>query len=215
MNEINYSLIVFAALVAVSSPGPATLAIAGISMNNGRICGCALASGILTGSLFWSCLAAFGLGALMLTNAWVMEVMRYTGAAYLLYLAYKSARTVFKPHASTTRAQQSSDATKDISLSGAYLRGLLIHLTNPKAILFFGSLYSVGIPGDANIGMLVRVILTVGCVSALVFFGYAVGFSNARVRKFYLRSARVFNTAFALFFGVAGFRLLVSKMHFS
>jgi len=54
MEEINYSLIVVSAIAAIASPGPATLAIAGTSMNHGRRFGGYLAAGVLTGSLFWS-----------------------------------------------------------------------------------------------------------------------------------------------------------------
>ena len=97
MAEINLPLILVAAFIAVASPGPATLVIANTSMNSGRRYGLALASGITTGSLVWSISAAFGLGALMLANAWAFEIVRYFGACYLLYLAYKSVRSALSP----------------------------------------------------------------------------------------------------------------------
>ncbi len=53
------------------------------------------------GSLIWSISAALGLGAIMLANAWVFEIIRYFGAAYLMYLAYKSARSAFSSKAMT------------------------------------------------------------------------------------------------------------------
>ena len=90
MQEIHYVMILIGAFVAMASPGPATLAIASTSMTQGRIKGLALASGILTGSLFWSCSAAFGLGAVLYANVWLFESLRYVGAVYLLFLAYKS-----------------------------------------------------------------------------------------------------------------------------
>ena len=73
--DINLPLILLAALVASASPGPATLAIAGTSMGSGRASGLSLASGITTGSLMWSVSAALGLGAVMLANAWMFEVV--------------------------------------------------------------------------------------------------------------------------------------------
>ena len=97
MEEINYLLIAIAALVSIASPGPATLAIMGMSMKQGRKYGLVLALGILTGSLFWSTAAAFGLGAIMQANAWVFEVLRYTGAMYLIYLSYRSLRSAMTP----------------------------------------------------------------------------------------------------------------------
>lgn len=67
--DVNLSLILMAAFIAMLSPGPATLAIAGTAMSYGRRSALALALGISYGSLIWSVAAAFGLGALMLAHA--------------------------------------------------------------------------------------------------------------------------------------------------
>src|SRR3546814_8987232 len=74
----------------------------------------------------------------MLANAWAFEALRYAGAAYLLFLAFKSARAALTAGAPALRHVATS------TLRSAYRRGLVLHLTNPKAILFFGSLYAVG-----------------------------------------------------------------------
>lgn len=144
MTETHYFLIVVAALISIASPGPATLAIADASMSKGRSTGLALASGVLTGSLFWSISAAFGLAALMYANVWLVEFFRYLGSAYLLFLAFKSLRSAF-------RSENAQAATVTVfGLRSAYLKGLLLHLTNPKAILFFSALYSIGVPVGAS-----------------------------------------------------------------
>ncbi|WP_272926802.1 LysE family translocator [Photobacterium halotolerans] len=93
---------------------------------------------------------------------------------------------------------------------GNYLKGLLIHLTNPKAVLFFGALYSMGVPAAAGPADLISVILVVGLVSASVFLGYAALFSRSWIRQLYLRSKRGFESLFALFFGAASLKLLFS-----
>src|SRR3546814_15687490 len=59
------------------------------------------------------------------------------------------------------------------TLRSAYRRGLVLHLTNPKAILFFGSLYAVGVPAGASVETLALVIAAVGLQSLLLFHGYA------------------------------------------
>jgi len=206
MEEINYLLIIASAFAAVASPGPATLAIAGTSMGYGRYIGLSLAAGVLTGSLFWSFAAAFGLAAIMHTNVWLFEILRYCGALYLLYLAFKSLRSAFS---STTLELPSNEIA---TAKGNYIKGLLIHLTNPKAILFFGALYSIGIPATAKPIELLSVILAVGSVSSLVFLGYAILFSNRLARQIYLKSKVVFESVFSLFFGVASFKLLTSEI---
>ncbi|WP_430398775.1 LysE family translocator [Ferrovibrio sp.] len=97
LDTINLPLILAAALLATGSPGPATLNIAGTAMTAGRPFALAVAGGVATGSLMWSTAAAFGLGAVMLANAWLFELLRYAGAGYLIFLAFKSARSALKP----------------------------------------------------------------------------------------------------------------------
>ncbi|GAA0359753.1 LysE family translocator [Bowmanella denitrificans] len=173
-------------------------------MKQGRRAGVCLAFGVLSGSLFWSTSAAFGLAAILHTNVWLFEVFRYCGALYLLYLAVKSLRSAFSTAPLTLPANQAMTA------KGCYLSGLLIHLTNPKAILFFAALYSIGVPPTASPLALLSVILVVGALSSLIFLGYAVLFSYSGVRRIYLKSKRVFESVFAVFFGAASLKLLIS-----
>lgn len=206
MTEINFSLVLIASFLAVASPGPATLAIAGTSMSQGRLKGAALATGISTGSLIWACLAALGLSAIMYTNIWLFEMMRYLGAGYLLYLAYKSARSVL------SKKELKIKQTTSGSLKSAYFKGVAIHLTNPKAIFFFASLYAIAIPPTAQIAdvlLLNGLILSQGF---LVFQCYALIFSIESVRDFYTRMQRTFEACFAAAFGFAGFKIMTLEL---
>jgi len=203
--DLHLPLILLAALVASASPGPATLAIAGTSMSRGRTSGLALASGITTGSLIWSVSAALGLGALMLANAWAFELIRYAGAAYLMYLAWKSARSALCAKAIKTRSLRGH--------AGAlYSKGLALHITNPKAVLFFGSLYAIGLPAEASASQLALVIGAVGLQSLIVFHGYALLFSTPSMTRAYLRLRRWFEGLFALGFGVASVKILTARL---
>lgn len=206
--DVNLPLILLAALVASISPGPATLAIAGTSMASGRTSGLALASGITTGSLMWSVAAALGLGGLMLANAWVFELIRYFGAAYLMYLAYKAARSAFSSKNLATR----SFAGGKRSL---YAKGLALHLTNPKAILFFGSLFSIGLPPGTDVANLALVIGAVGFQSFIVFHGYALLFSSKAMTRIYLKLRRGFEGVFAIGFGAASLKILTARVQSS
>lgn len=206
MTEINLPLILLAALLAGASPGPATLTIAGTSMASGRRAGLAVASGVTTGSFMWSVSAAFGLGAIMLANVWLFEIIRYAGAAYLGWLAIKSGRAAW------LGAKLKVPPVSQRPLKGHYAKGLGLHLTNPKAILFFGALYSVGVPPGTPVTGLVTVILAVGALSFTVFHGYAFIFSSAPMMRAYTRAKRIFETAFAIFFGAAALRILTARV---
>lgn len=203
--ETNLPLILLAAFVAAASPGPATLTIAGTSMNAGRKAGLPVALGIFVGSLMWSVAAALGLSTIMLAHAWIFEGIRYGGAVYLMYLAYKSARS----------ALSRKDA-KMTSMTGStkalFSKGLMLHLTNPKAVLFFGSLYSLGVPADASAARLITVIVAVGAQSFLIFHGYALLFSSKAMARLYQRLRRAFESVFAFGFAAASVKVLTAKL---
>ncbi|MCZ2721607.1 LysE family translocator [Marinomonas sp. 15G1-11] len=206
MEEINYALIMLAAFVAIASPGPSTLAISNMSMSQGRKHGVALATGTLTGSMFWSCLAALGFGTLLYANVWLLDVFRYFGACYLLYLSYKSMCSVL-----TTGSSDTVIKTKS-GIKTAYLKGLFIHLSNPKPILFFGALYSLGVPNGATSIDIIKIMLSIGSLSVTVCLGYALLFSIPKVRHLYFRSRKIFESVFSIFFAGAGMKMLMSKL---
>ena len=207
MTDVNLPLIMGASLIAMASPGPATLAIAATSMSHGRKYGMALAYGVTTGSFLWSLAAALGMGAVMAANVWLFEVMRYFGAGYLLFLALKSARSALTP----TKTTQAVIEVQDSSLGKSYLKGLAIHLTNPKAILFIGSIYALGLPADATPTDLLTVVLLLGTQSALVCQLYAWIFASRPVVSGYRKTRRALDAVFAMLFGVASIRILTSS----
>src|SRR5690606_31521662 len=98
------------------------------------------------------------------------------------------------------------------SLGQAYMEGLALHLTNPKAILFFGSLYAIGVPADASPAVLLVVIAAIGVQSALIFNGYVLLFSNPAITRVYMRLRRGFEAVFALAFGAAGIKVLTARL---
>ena len=206
IDGVNLLLIMGAGLLAGASPGPATLTIAGTSMQRGRTAGLVMAAGVTTGSLIWSVAAAFGLGAVMLANTWIFETIRYAGAAYLMYLALRSARSAFQPGT----PQLKSSAAK--SLKSIYAKGLMLHLTNPKAVLFFGSLYAIAIPPGTSPSVLFTVIAVIGVQSALVFHGYAVLFSSAAAARIYQRLRRAFEALFATAFAAASWQIFTARL---
>jgi len=193
-------------LMAGGSPGPATMGIAGTAMNEGRRAGLAFALGICAGSAAWGIAAALGLSAIMLANVWVFEVIRYIGVTYLGWLAFKALR----------RALTSDEVALGNPVTGSYrtifAKGAAIHLTNPKAILSWGSIYAIVAPNDANLLMLPGYFAMLYAGSLLIFIGYAFLFSSARMVRAYRRARRWFDFAFAGFFGVASYKILTVRL---
>jgi len=197
--------VLLAALVAQASPGPATLAIARESMAHGRRAGVALALGVTTGSWTWSAIAAAGMSALILAHESLFMALRIAAALYLGWLAIKSARAALAPRAE-------HDRTAAPATGRSYLRGLLIHLTNPKAILFFGALYAFGIPAHASWTSILLVAGAVAIQSLVLFAGLAVLFSDARLAAGYARLRRACEVIFAFIFGSAALAVLADLL---
>ena len=206
MTTSEFIFLLIAWAIAGGSPGPATLAIAGTAMNRGRGAGLAVAAGIQTGSAAWGLAAALGLSAVMLSNAWLVEGMRYAGAAYLMYLAFKAAKSAI-----ANKPLVPAAASKG-SLGALYTKGLLIHLTNPKAIFAWGAIFAIVVPAGSPLTYVFEVFLALSAVSVLVFFGYAILFSTAGFARAYTRARRWFEGTFALMFGYAGLKILTAKI---
>ncbi len=194
-------------LLAGGSPGPATMGIAGTAMTAGRKQALAFALGILAGSASWGIAAALGLSAIMLTNAWVFEVLRYAGAAYLGWLALKALKRV---------TSKEDDVALGTPFKGSYrslfAKGAAIHLTNPKAILSWGAIYTIVAPADAVPTTLFGYFAMLYAGSILIFIGYAFLFSSKKVVYVYSRARRLFDLAFAGFFGLASFKILTARL---
>jgi len=193
-------------VLAGGSPGPATLSIAGTSMTHGRRAGLVFSTGILFGSASWGLAAAAGMSAVMQANAWMFEVLRYCGASYLLFLALKSLRSALSKHApAKTRAHGGS-------MAQVFAKGALIHLTNPKAILSWASIYTLVLPAGASTGQVFGLFAFLYSGSILIFPGYALLFSTPGVTAAYARLRRWFELVFAGFFGFASLKVLTARL---
>ena len=206
MTGIEWILFWLAWCLAGGSPGPATMSIAGTAMQRGRKFSLAIALGILLGSATWGLAAALGISALMMANAWMFEILRYLGAGYLLYLAIKSLRSAF----GTSRALQERAINGDVAV--VFWKGALLHLTNPKAILSWGAVYSLVLPANAGTTDLLGLFAFLYSGSILVFIGYAFLFSTAPLVAVYKRLTRWFEGVFALFFGAASLKILTARI---
>ncbi len=206
MIGVDFSLILIAWAVAAGSPGPATLAIAGTSMNRGRAAGLAIATGITCGSAVWGLAATLGLSAIMIANAWMFEVMRYVGAAYLLFLAFKAMRSAISDKPLLPLKGEAAPIKQQ------FVKGMLIHLTNPKAVLGWGAGFTLVAPVGGDFAALFEAYCALLLVSCCVFLGYAVLFSTAGFAQAYTRARRLFEGTFAVLFGFAGFKILTAKL---
>lgn len=195
-------------VLATASPGPSNMAIMGTAMSRGRLPALAFAAGVVTGSASWALMAATGLSAVLASYAEAMVAIRILGGLYLLFLAYKAARSSLR---ATGPELKDASAGGPVRYGGLYRRGLLLHLTNPKAIFAWLSIMSLGLRPDMPPSILPLILL--GCVGLgiLIFCTYAVVFSSAPVVAAYRRLRRWIEGTIAAFFGFAAFHLLTGR----
>lgn len=125
------SLLVFitAGLLLNITPGPDVLYIIGRSLGQGRSAGVVSALGISAGCLFHVAAAALGLSALMVTLPLAYDVVRYAGAAYLVWLGLRALVSKSSPF----QTQRVDSAP----LGRIFRQGMLTNVLNPKVALFF------------------------------------------------------------------------------
>lgn len=195
--------VVSAFIVVAASPGPATLAMATVSMSAGRKNGLRFALGLGIGLDFWGIIAGTGLGALLEASAIALTVLKLFGGLYLLWLAYGSFRSAQNPAPLQTR-----DTMPEAWLK----RGLLLNLSNPKAVLAWMATLSLGVsPDNAPLQVVVS---TAACaaVGFLIYIGYAVLFSMPRSMNIYARLRRWIEGTASVLFALAGFALIRSAL---
>ncbi|SDV46892.1 LysE family translocator [Chitinasiproducens palmae] len=195
-------------LFGVASPGPSNLAIMSIAGTAGRRAALAFAAGVMSGSFVWAVLATLGLSATLAAYPGFLAGVKLFGGVYLLWLAIKSARSALRRPTSAATTPVVTPQT-----TALYTRGLLLHLTNPKAVLVWISVAALGSTTDGTDGTASRMLAVMaGClaIGASVFGGYALVFSMGWARRLYARAQRLMNGTLALVFGSAGVRLLLS-----
>ena len=210
MAHLNHLLLVYAAyLIAIATPGPSNMAIMGVAMSQGRKPAIVLALGVITGSWCWAMLAATGLSAVLSNYAHALFAIKIAGGFYLLYLAYKSARSAMtKPKLETI----SDEVAKAPAYFALYRRGLLMHLTNPKAVLGWIAIMSIGLQPGAEPSTLAAILAGCAVLGILIFCGYALLFSTAPAVRIYQRIKRYIEGVVAVLFGFAGIKMLMSRV---
>lgn len=198
MFEINFFAIIGTACLIGFTPGPGNLTVAGTAMSRGRQHGLALGYGITTGSCVWAVLSGLGMATLLQTHQWLFEALKYAGAIYLLWLGWRSAKAAATPN----KDVQLRDLG-DVSLLWAWSRGTLIHLTNPKALLYWGSIFAIGVKPEASHDAIYGVIALSLFMNIFVVTSWALVFSNAKVMQSYRQSRRWIEGVFAGMYGLA------------
>jgi threonine/homoserine/homoserine lactone efflux protein len=180
----------------------------GVAMQDGRKPALCFAAGVVSGSLFWGTLAATGISAVLAKYAHALVIMKILGGAYLLYLGFKAARSALQTDEQLANGASVPQRAPGLKL---YQRGLLMHLTNPKALLGWIATMSLGLGAEASQSTVAIILAGCAFLSVTIFCGYAIVFSTAPMIRAYQRARRFIEASLAMVFGAAGLKLLLTR----
>lgn len=206
------SLLLFAGmtLAVCLAPGPNVMLVVGFALKQGMAPALRAIVGISLINVLYLALAALGLAALVLTSAPLFALVRYCGAAYLIYLGYKLLRSGLKP---------STTDVGEVRLRNPLLQGVLTHLGNPKGVLYWSALLPQFLDTSADaphpLALQIAVLgLAAVIIDFAVMYVYAIVFASA---SRLLRSSRYFRwveMSAGVFFIVSGLLLGAQRFEF-
>lgn len=178
------TLILFtsASLLLALAPGPDNLFVLTQSALKGRLVGLVVTLGLCTGLIVHTSAVALGVAAVFQASALAFNLLKYAGAAYLLYLAWGA----FRASASVL----SSESRQEISLARYYLRGIVMNVTNPKVSIFFlAFLPQFTRPEQGHLPLQMLVLGAIFILATLLVFG-AISLLAGVLGQWLRRSAR-------------------------
>jgi threonine/homoserine/homoserine lactone efflux protein len=203
----HYSLFLLSAILLNITPGQDTLYIVGRSIAQGRRAGLLSVLGISSGAVIHTLAAAFGLSAILAASASAFTVVKFVGAAYLVYLGI---RMWFDRPANS----QGPAKFTQVSSWGIYRAGLLTNLLNPKVALFNLAFLPQFIDPSAHSKFVAFLFLGASCLTTgtiwCLFLALATSGIGSRLRTCMPAGAILRRTTGALFVGL-GVRLAVNK----
>jgi threonine/homoserine/homoserine lactone efflux protein len=192
-------------LLAVASPGPSTVLVIQTAAVGGRRGGLLAALAMMVGALAWAAAALYGLQALFARFEWLYLAFRIGGAIYLVYLAIMLWR-----HARDPLPEITVGGTDHLTGWQGFLRALLLQLSNPKIMVFFGSIFLSLLPQNTPAWMDATVLAIVAANEFCWFALLALLFSGGPARAFYRRAKIWLDRVMGGVLAMLGVRLVLS-----
>lgn len=192
MTFASYLVLLSVWFAAICSPGPDLLCLVRIATRS-RARGLAAAAGIVAGIVVWLVLTLAGLGALLAAAPWVLSALQIAGGAYLIWMGASAVRAGARqlrsgggsllppgdahlsadPPSRGPRSEAAGPDRRGPGLHGAFLQGLFINLSNPKAVIFFGAVFSRFVTPGMGLADQIFMVVVLAAVSLAWFGGVA------------------------------------------
>ncbi len=195
-------------LLAVASPGPDFAVVIRESVSHGRRAGICTALGVGCGISLHVAYSLLGIGLIVAQSLTLFTLLKWLAAGYLLYIGVRALRA--RPADPALLEALGDGAAR--SGRGAFASGFLTNALNPKATLFFLSLFSVVIDPHTPRTVQAGYGLYLACATAAFFCLVALLFSQARVRAGFMRMGHWFDRAMGAVLVALGLRLAFGEL---
>jgi len=197
--------IALANLLAAVSPGPSVVLVVRTAIVGPRSAGLAAAAGMIVGSVVWAAAAIFGLALLFAELAWLYRAVQLVGGLYLVYIAVLIWRGAREP----------------IALEGgnggmrrpwrAFWVALASQLSNPKVVVFFGSVFIALLPAHAPAWVWAATLAIIAFNETVWYGALALSFSAAPARRVYARIKLWLDRTVAGVLAALGLKLVLDR----
>ena len=190
-------------MLGAMSPGPSFIVVSRIAVMGTRADGIAAALGMGVGGFIFAVVAVAGLTALLMQVGWLSLVLRLAGGAYLIWLGINIWRGASEPVAVTDDTPERPGHSRK-----AFVRALLVQLSNPKTAIFYASMFAAMLPASPPHWMLVVLPVLLFCNEFVWYAIVAVAFSSRKPRAAYLHTKAWIDRAAGAVVGALGIKLV-------
>ncbi|MDU3887800.1 MAG: threonine export protein RhtC, partial [Serratia liquefaciens] len=168
-------------LIALMSPGPDFFFVSQTAASRSRREAMMGVVGISLGIVVWAGVALMGLHLILQKMAWLHQVIMVGGGIYLCWMGWQLLRSARSQNAQSTPAPEVKVALPKPGRS--FIRGFLTNLSNPKAVIYFGSVFSLFVGDDVGAGARWGLFLLIIAETFVWFSLVAVVFALPAMRR--------------------------------
>ncbi len=190
-------------LMAVISPGQSFLFIARTAVVRGRPAALMSTLGMGIGSCTWAVAAMLGMAIVLQQAAWAYTLLKIAGGLYLIYLAI-----MLWQHASVAMDVREGPGRRRVRAWAALRDGFLIQISNPKVVVFFGSVFFALLPAQSPPWVMATAVAIVFINETCWYATVSFLFSARRPREAYMRLKAPFDRVMAGTLALIGIKLI-------
>jgi threonine efflux protein len=194
-------------IIALMSPGPDFFFVSQTAVSRSRKEALMGVLGITCGVMVWAGVALLGLHLIIEKMAWLHTIIMVGGGLYLCWMGYQMLRGALKKSDAPAPEPQ-----VELARSGrSFLKGLLTNLANPKAIIYFGSVFSLFVGDNVGTGERWGIFLLIVLETLTWFTVVASLFALPAMRRGYQRMAKWIDGIAGTLFAGFGIHLIISR----